>query len=218
MTSLKKIKIFLVDDHPIVRSGLKTELKKYDNMELIGEAASGKEAVEKINSILPDVILMDITMPDMNGLVATEQILKKNKKARIIILSMHDNQNYVLEVIRLGAMGYVMKDADPKELIKAIETVFDNKPYYSSKISETILKQHAAIIRKSKKSFTEEKLTDRETEVLKLIAEGCTSKEIAQKLNISSRTVEAHRENIMSKLNIKSIAGLTKYAIQNNLA
>jgi DNA-binding NarL/FixJ family response regulator len=218
MTSLNKIKIFLVDDHPIVRSGLKTELKKYENMELIGEAASGKEAVEKINSISPDIILMDISMPDMNGLVATEQILKKNRNAKIIILSMHDNQNYVLEVIRLGAMGYVMKDADPQELIKAIETVNDNKPYYSSKISETILKQHAAIIRKSKKSFTQERLTDREVEVLKLIAEGCTNKEIAKKLEISSRTVEAHRENIMGKLGIKSIAGLTKYALQNNLA
>lgn len=212
-----KIKVFLVDDHPIVRSGLKTELKKYSQIELTGEASNGRDAIEKVCTLQPDVILMDISMPGMNGLEATSEILKRYENAKIIALSMHDNQNYVLEIIRLGAMGYVMKDADPQELITAIETVYKGMPYYSSKIRNTILIEHAANTRKSKKSFTQEKLSDREKEVLKLIAEGCTNKEIAERLNISVRTAEAHRENIMSKLNIKTVAGLTRYAIANDI-
>jgi two-component system, NarL family, nitrate/nitrite response regulator NarL len=160
---------------------------------------------------------MDITMPGMTGLEATVLIRKKLPKARIIALTMHDNKDYVFEFIRLGAMGYVMKDANPDELIKAIETVFSDVPYYSSTVQKTILKQHAEILRKSKKSFIEETLTSREFDVLMHLVSGLSNKEIAKKLFLSVRTVETHREHIMKKLNIKNVAGLTKYAISQGL-
>ena len=213
----KKIKVFLVDDHPIVREGLKSEFKKHRNIELTGEAASGKEALKKIDPSSDEVILMDISMPDMNGIQVTEQLLKRNKKAKVLALSMHDNQNYILEMIRLGAMGYVMKDAHPDELIRAIESVNSELPFYSAEINDLMIKQHISSIRRSKKTFTEDPLSNRETQVLKFIAEGCTNKEIAEQMKLSSRTVEAHRENIVQKLGIKTIAGLTKYALNNNL-
>jgi DNA-binding NarL/FixJ family response regulator len=213
----KKIKVFLADDHPVVRSGLKTEFEKNKTIEIIGEASSGRETIEKVAELNPDVILMDISMPDMNGLEATEIIIKKNPEAKIIALSIHDNENYVREIIRLGAIGYVMKDAHPEELIKAIESVTRGQPYYSSRLVETVFKQHAEMMRKSKKSFKEDQLTMREKEILKLLAEGCTNKQIADKLFLSVRTIETHRENIMKKLNIKNAAGLIKYAIQIGL-
>lgn len=213
----KKIKVFLVDDHPIVRSGLRSEFKKHNNIEVTGEAASGKEALEMIATDSDDVILMDISMPGMNGIEVTEELIKRNKRSKILALSMHDNQNYILEMIRLGAMGYVMKDSHPDELINAIESVNSELPFYSKKINELMIKQHISSIRSSKKKFIEDPLSEREKQVLIYISEGCTNKEIAGKLKLSVRTVEAHRENIIQKLNIKTIAGLTKYAINNNL-
>lgn len=187
------------------------------NIEFIGEASGGKEAVEKTDKVCPDVILMDISMPDINGLEATEIIIKKHPKAKIVALSMHDNENYVREIVRLGALGYVMKDAPPEELIKAIESVYQNKPYYSSRLNETVFKQHAELVRKSKRSFTQDKLTPREKEVFQLLIEGCSNKQIATKLFLSVRTVETHREHIMQKLQVKTIAGLVKYAIANGM-
>ncbi|CAN5525091.1 response regulator transcription factor [soil metagenome] len=213
----EKIKVFLVDDHPIVRSGIKSEFKKHRNIELTGEASSGKEALKLIRPDSTDVILMDISMPEMSGIELAEKLLKRNKRSKILALSMHDNKNYILEMIRLGATGYVIKDSHPDELIRAIESVNADLPFYSSMINELMIKQHINSIRRSKKKFVKDALSDREIEVLVLIADGCTNREIAKKLKLSIRTIEAHRENIMQKLDIKTIAGLTKYAINNNL-
>jgi two-component system nitrate/nitrite response regulator NarL len=217
MNSRNVISVFLVDDHQIVRSGIKTELEKYSNIKIAGEAENGMEAIEKIEKNLPDVILMDIGMPGMNGLEATSIIIKKHPGAKIIALTMHDNQNYILEIIRLGALGYVMKDAHPEELVNAIESVYNSNQYYSSKISSTVLKQHAELIRKSKKTFMQEKLTARENEILTRIANGSSNKEIAKQLSLSVRTVETHREHIMQKLELKNLAGLIRYAISKKL-
>ncbi len=214
---VEKIKVFLIDDHPIVRSGIKTEFKKHRNIELTGEASNGKEALKLIDPDSTDVILMDISMPEMSGIELTEKLIKRNKNVKILALSMHDNRNYILEMIRLGARGYVIKDSDPEVLISAIETVNAGLPYYSSEINELMIKQHINSIRKSKKKFIKDPLSEREIEVLVLIADGCSNSEIAKKLMLSKRTIETHRENIIHKLEIKTIAGLTKYAINHNL-
>lgn len=212
-----KIKVFLVDDHPIVRSGIRSELLKVANIDIVGEASNGKEAIEKAGEINPHVILMDISMPDMNGLEATTILRKKLPKIKIIALSMHDNKNYVMEMIRLGASGYVMKDSSPEELIEAIESVYSDNVYYSRNISESFLKDFTQRIKKSKKAFYHELLTPREREILIQLANGLSNKKIAEKLFVSVRTVEAHREKIMQKLNLKNLAALTKYAIEEGL-
>ena len=151
ITGVDTISVFLVDDHPIVRSGLKTELLKYSQIEFAGEAAGGKEAIAKICEIKPDIILMDISMPDMTGLEATEIIRKKIPGAKIIALTMHDTDKYVHEIVRLGAQAYILKDANPDELIKAIESVNEGIPYYSSRISAAVLKQNTDFLHKSPK-------------------------------------------------------------------
>lgn len=211
--AIDTISVFLVDDHPIVRSGLKTELLKYDQIEFAGEAAGGKEAIAKISEIKPDIILMDISMPDMTGLEATEIIMKKMPGSKIIALTMHDTDKYVHEIIRLGAKGYILKDANPDELIKAIESVNEGIPYYSSGISAVVLKE-PRLFRKSPRKFVPvDKLTARESEVLELLVNGLSNKEIANKLFLSVRTVETHRIHIMQKLDVKNFAGLIKYAL-----
>lgn len=207
------IKVFLVDDHHIVRSALKGELDKRTNISVIGEASNGREAIEMLQNIIPDVILMDISMPEMNGLKATGIIKKKMPDVKILCLSMHDNKNYVSEIIRLGASGYVLKDSSPEELIEAIETVNDGKTYYSRRIKTEVLQQNTSRIIKSRKSYIQPELTKREGSILKKLVNGNSNKDIAVTLSISVRTVETHRDHIYKKLNVKSLAGLTKYAI-----
>ncbi len=209
------IRVLLIDDHPIVRSGIKSELEKSENILFVGEASGGKEGVELAGKILFDVLLIDISMPGMNGIEAAELILKKNPSAKIIVLTMHDDENYVHEFIKLGAKGYILKDSNPEELIKAIESANNNIPYYSPQVSGAILSQNAN--RGLKKPVENEILSPREKEVLLLLVNDKKNKEIALKLNLSVRTVETHREHIMQKLNIRSISGLTKYALSKKL-
>jgi DNA-binding NarL/FixJ family response regulator len=160
---------------------------------------------------------MDISMPDMNGLMATENILKRQPESKIIALTMHDSADYVAELIRLGAKGYVLKDTDPNELIKAIIAVNSGGQYFSPKINNTLLNDYTRKIRKSKRSFIDQRLTPRERDVLVKIVTGMTNKEIAKSLSISVRTVETHREHIQQKLNIKNVAKLTQYALSRGL-
>ncbi|RPI18168.1 MAG: DNA-binding response regulator [Ignavibacteriae bacterium] len=212
-----KISVLLADDHPIVRSGLKSELKKFPNINICGEASSGRETIDKASKLHPDVVLLDITMPDMNGLEATKILREHQPSSKIIALTMHENKNYILEMIRLGASGYVLKDSEPGELVKAIEAVNSGKSYFSSNISDKVMDIYSSEIRKNKKPFVKGQLTPRENEVLLYIVKGCSNKEIASLLNVSVRTVETHRDRIMSKLNIHSVAGLTRYAISEGL-
>lgn len=215
----KTISVFLVDDHPIVRSGLKSEIMKYDNIEFAGEASSGKEAIAMIDKIRPDIILMDISMPDMTGLEATEQLKNKIPGIKIIALTMHNSVKYVNEIIRLGAQGYILKDSDPLELIRAIESVYNGAQYYSPQINTSSLKKRSALTVKSGKRLQEDaRLTRRESEVLLLLVSGCSNKEIANKLFLSVRTVETHRIHIMQKLDVKNFAGLIKYALAKGVS
>ncbi len=209
----KKIKLLVVDDHPVVRGGLRSCLSKVSHMECVGEAADGEEALRKAHELTPDIILMDINMPHMDGLAVTELLRKEVPTTKVIILSMHSNREYVLRIIQAGARGYVLKEAPPEELVRAIEVVSAGEAFFSPDIARIALNQYV----NNEGQPPIGKLTEREREVLVLIAGGKSNKEIANHLDLGVRTVETHRERIMRKLNIHSVAGLTKFAIAHGL-
>ena len=204
----------LADDHPVVRKGLQTCLSKRANLKVVGEAADGDEALRKARELSPDVVLMDISMPGMNGLAVTEVLRKEAPDMKVLVLSVHSNKDYIFRVIQAGAHGYVSKEAPPEELLRAIESVYSGEPHFSEDIARAALNEFVSSGGK-KEPFAQ--LTSREREVLVLIAEGQSNKEIADKLGIGVRTIETHRERIMRRLGIHSVAGLTKYAIANGL-
>jgi two-component system nitrate/nitrite response regulator NarL len=208
------IKVLVADDHPVVRKGLQICLAKQKNLKLVGEAVDGDEALRKARELSPDVVLMDISMPGMNGLAVTEVLRKEAPDMKVLILSVHRNKEYIFRVIQAGAHGYVSKEAPPEEVLRAIESVYEGEPHFSEDIKRDALNQF--VIGGGKKPpFAQ--LTSREREVLVHIADGQSNKEIADKLDIGVRTIETHRERIMRRLNIHSVAGLTKYAIANGL-
>jgi len=211
-----EIKIFLVDDHPVVRTGVKAILKKKPNISVTGEAGSGLEAVEKILAHPPDIVLLDVSLPDINGTEVLKRIKEKNKRIKMLGYSIHNSGEYISEFIRLGADGYILKDSSPDDLLAGIEAVNNGKTYFSSQINEELMKKQIEKIRQSKQTFLKEKkLTNREYEVLIRLANGLTNREIAEALSLSIRTVEAHREHLMQKLEAKNIAVLVKYALTN---
>jgi two-component system, NarL family, nitrate/nitrite response regulator NarL len=201
------IRLVVVDDHPVVRKGLCSCLGQHAHLAVVGEAADGQDALRQAAALQPDIVLMDIDMPHMNGLTATELLRKQLPHIKVLILSMHNNQDYVLRIVRSGASGYVLKGAAPEELVKAIEVVQAGQTFFSEEVARVALNQFVH------SNGSTSQITNREREVLILIAEGLSNKEIAHKLRLGVRTVETHRERIMRKLNVHSIAGLTKYAI-----
>jgi two-component system, NarL family, nitrate/nitrite response regulator NarL len=209
-----RIKLLLVDDHPVVRRGISSCLARQDRLMIVGEAADGVEAVRKARELSPDIILMDIDMPHMDGLAVTEVLRKEMPNIKVLILSMHSATDYVLRIIQSGARGYVLKQASPEELVKAIETVDAGESFFSPDVARVALNQ---FVRGPGEGPTPAHLTNREREVLVQIAEGLSNKEIASHLGVGVRTVETHRERIMRKLNIHSVAGLTKFAISKGL-
>src|SRR6266581_3120432 len=209
-----KIKVLVVDDHPVVRKGLQSCLARHESVKVVGEASDGDEAVRKARELNPDLILMDISMPRMNGLAVTELLRKESPRTKVLVLSVHSNKEYVFRVIQAGAHGYVSKEAPPEELMRAIESVFEGEPFFSEDIARAALNQFVATGGK-KEPFAQ--LTSRERQVLVLIAEGQSNKEIANRLGIGVRTIETHRERIMRRLDIHSVAGLTKFAIANGM-
>ena len=214
MSAKNKIKVLVADDHPVVRKGLQSCLAKHEHIKVLGEASDGDEALRKARELSPDLILMDISMPKMNGLAVTELLRKESPRTKILVLSVHSNKEYIFRVIQAGAHGYVSKEAPPEELLRAIESVFSGEPFFSEDIARAALNQFVATGGK-KEPFAQ--LTSRERQVLVLIAEGQSNKEIANKLGIGVRTIETHRERIMRRLDIHSVAGLTKFAIANGM-
>lgn len=210
----EKIRILVADDHPVVRKGLQACLAKQDRLKLVGEAEDGDEALRKAKELTPDVILMDINMPRMNGLAVTELLRKECPNLKVLVLTIHNNRDYIFRIIQSGAHGYVSKEAPPEELFKAIESVSAGEPFFSADIARAALNQ---IVSSGGKKEPFSQLTDREREVLILIAEGQSNKEIASKLGIGVRTIETHRERIMRRLDIHSVAGLTKFAIAHGM-
>ena len=210
------IKVLLADDHNIVRDGLRKLLDQEVGIEVVGEADTGRKTVSLAQELLPDVVVMDITMPDLNGIEATSKIKKKVSSTKVLCLSMHTDKRFVMAVIRAGASGYLLKDCPFEELSRAIHTVARNEIYLSSQIAHYVVDESMARS-KLKVSSAYTVLTPREREIIQLIAEGKNTKTIALALGISVKTVEAHRRKIMKKLKIHSIAELTKYAISEGL-
>lgn len=210
---MAKIKILVVDDHAIMRDGIRALLGLHDDIEIVGEASEGNEAIEKAEELAPDVVVMDIAMPGMDGLEATRRITKRNPKVKVLVLSQHDNREYILSAIKAGVVGYVPKRALGLELVSAIRAVHQGDSYLYPSAA-------AAVIRDYLKGTVKEpydRLTAREREILKLIAEGHTSREIADKLFISLKTVLGHRTKIMEKLDLHNRTELIKYAMRKGL-
>jgi DNA-binding NarL/FixJ family response regulator len=210
------ISIILVDDHVIMRDGLRQLLEVESDMEVLGEADNGREAVKLALEKKPDIVIMDVAMQDMNGIEATRQIKNENPDIKVIALSMHSERQIVVGIFRAGASGYLLKDSSSMELVEAVRTVYRGRNYLSQKISDIVL-QEISDVKKDTESIGVEILTNRECEILQLISEGNSTKKIAEVLFISPKTVESHRANIMEKLNIHNIPELTKYAIRAGL-
>lgn len=211
-----KTKILLVDDHKILRDGICSLVKGYNDIEVIGEAPDGKTALQMVRELHPDLVIMDISMPDMNGIDATRKIRNEHPDIKVIALSMHHDKQFVAEIFRAGASGYLIKDSAFDELDHAIRVVMSGKTYINPQIASLVVE---SLVSNSSNppphSFA--LLTEREREVLQLIAEGRSTKQIASDLSVSSKTVESHRRQVMGKLNIRSVAELTKFAIREGL-
>ncbi|HNS78033.1 MAG TPA: response regulator transcription factor [Syntrophorhabdus sp.] len=206
----------MADDHKIIREGLRSLLEKQDDMEVIAEADNGLTTVNLVQKLHPDVVIMDIGMPEMNGIDATTKITTEFKGVQVIALSMHSDRRFVMQMLKAGATGYLLKDSAFEELVTAIHTVMRRQHYLSQKITDVIVEEYLQNLPKNETNvFTV--LTPREREVLQLIAEGKSTKQIASVLNVSVKTIETHRQQIMDKLNIHSVAELTKYAIREGI-
>ncbi len=216
---MKTTKILIVDDHEVVRDGLRNILTSLDNISIAGEAGNGEDAVKMYSTLKPDLVIMDISMPGMNGIEATRVIKEKDPDARILILTMHDNQEYLNQIIRSGAKGFILKNTDKEELLEAVKTVSGGDNFFSKDISKLIIDNYIRTAKETEKNdgYKEVPLTKREIEILKLIASGYSNQEIANILYISYNTVDTHRKNIMHKLSIKNTAGLVRYAIEKGL-
>ena len=210
------IRIILADDHAVLRHGLSKAFQGEKDIEIVAQAKDGRTTVELTRELSPDVIIMDIGMPDLNGIEATRQITKELPKTKVIALSMHSSKNFIIEMFKAGASGYLLKDCEYDELVNAIRLVAANKTYISPSISDVVV-ESSLNSTAEKKGSAFSILTTREREVLQLLTEGNTTTQIARRLHISTKTVEVHRLNLMNKLKIDSIAQLTKYAIQEGL-
>jgi DNA-binding NarL/FixJ family response regulator len=208
---MKTIRILLVDDHTLVRAGFRSLLRDIGEVEVVAEAADGREALQRLAEQEVDLVLMDVLMPELNGLDATARIAGTYPQVRVIILSMNPNEEYVLQALRAGAAGYLLKDASPAELEQAIRAVARGETYLTTAVAKHVI---AGILHKSGAAGSLERLTPRQREVLQLIAEGNTTKKMAEKLGISVKTAEAHRIQLMEALDIHDIAGLVRYAIR----
>jgi DNA-binding NarL/FixJ family response regulator len=209
-------RILLVDDHEIIRKGLKSILEARKDWEIVGEATTGREAVKKVEELKPDVVVLDISMPELNGLEAVRQIVRIAPRTEVLVLTMHESEDLVREVLEAGARGYLLKSDAARQLISAIETLRFHRPYLTSKVNEVVLTGYLGG-KPLKGETSGGRLTPREREIVQLLAEGLTNKEVATTLHISVKTAETHRTNIMRKLDLHSVSELVRYAVRNHI-
>jgi DNA-binding NarL/FixJ family response regulator len=214
---MSKIRILLADDHGIVRKGLRLFLEQHPELEVVGEAADGREAVRLAEELHPEIVIMDISMPALNGIEATAQIVKNHPQTGIIILSMHSDEGYLVRTLTAGAKGYLLKDSAETDLIRAIQAVVKGRPFFSPAIAQTLLEDFVRQLQQRGLQDSYDLLTDREKEILQLLAEGKSNKDVANLLNVSVYTVETHRTNLMQKLNLHNTAEIVLYAVRKKI-
>ena len=213
----QKVRIVIAEDHTILREGLRSLLSSDPSFEIVGEAEDGREAIKCVEKFRPDLILTDLSMPRMNGMEAIKEIKRQSPKTKVLVLTVHKAEEYILATFRAGANGYLLKDSTHAELVMAVKKVLSGKQYISPEISEKVIEGYLEGKKTLKSQTSWETLTQREREILKLIAEGYKNKEIAEDLCISVKTVEKHRANLMEKLDLHSIQALTAFAIEKGL-
>jgi DNA-binding NarL/FixJ family response regulator len=212
-----KVRILLADDHTVIRSGLRLLLERYPEFEVVGEAADGREAVALAGELNPDVVVMDIAMPNLNGIEATNQIVKKRAETAVVILSMHSDEAYVMRSLKAGARAYLLKDSAEEDLVKSIRAVSEGKSFFSPAISRVLAEDYVRRLQRKGVEDSYELLTSREREILQLLAEGKSNKDMANLLNLSLYTIETHRSNILEKLNLHTIPELILYAVRKGI-
>ena len=211
------LRILIVDDHAVVRRGVRSLLESEAGFEITGEATTGREAVDMARRLQPDVVVLDLSLPELNGLDATRQILKDSPRSEILVLTMHHSEELARDVLQAGARGYVLKSDADQSLIAAVKNLSEHKPFLSSKVTEFVLDDYLRRTDALDEALTREAVTAREREIIQLLAEGKSNKEAASTLGISVKTIEAHRANIMRKLRLRSVSELVRYAIRNKI-
>lgn len=211
------IQVLIVDDHAVLRDGIRSLLESYDDMAVVGEASNGREAVQMVGQLAPDVVLMDVAMPEMDGLEATRRIAAAHPRSRVLVLTQHDSQEYVFPILEAGAAGYLLKKVRGTELVSAIRAVHEGGSFLSPSVAKTVIDRSLRQREPHEEESNGARLTEREREVLKLVAEGLSNQEIADRLSLSIKTVMGHRANLMDKLGIHSRVELVKYAIRAGL-
>jgi two-component system response regulator NreC len=214
---MKKLRILLADDHIVVRTGLRALLERQRNLEVVGESENGRETVELAAALGPDVVVMDVGMPILNGIEATKTIVTQRPATAVVILSMHADESYVMRALKAGARGYLLKDSAAADLISAIHAVSQNKSFFSPKVSRILAEDYVRVLKQKGAVDSYDLLTNREREILQLVAEGKANKEVATALNISPYTVETHRRHILEKLNLHNPAELILYAVRKGI-
>jgi len=214
---MRKIRILLADDHQLIRSGLRLLVEQQPDLTVVGEANDGREAVAFAKSLKPDVVVMDIGMPNLSGIEAAFQITQANPEISVVMLSMHSDESYVLRALKAGAKGYLLKDSAESDLIKAIHAVADAKSFFSPAVSKVLLDDYVRKLKRSGAEDAYDLLTPREREILQLVAEGKSNKDVANLLNLSVYTVETHRSNIMEKLHLRGIPELILFAVRRGI-
>jgi two-component system, NarL family, response regulator NreC len=211
------IRVVIADDHSVVRQGLRAWLERSGYIQVVGEAADGREAVALVDELKPDVVMMDIAMPMLNGIDATAQVMRRHPDTKVIILSMHADESYILRALGAGAKGYLLKESTETDVLPAVKSVTEGKPYVTPSIARVLLEDYIRMLKQNNLQDSYDLLTEREREVLQLLAQGKSNKEVAQVLDLSPHTIESHRTNLMQKLNLHNTAEIVLYAVRKGI-